>query len=125
MTDAQKLEVLVGRAIERELKLPLWLGEAVSLQFDELHPGYFTIYDPNSLGFTLEEMAPMILFNHDFARALFGGPTIDGYIDAFGAHIGKDMSHFKPYKYHLQQAIILPTLSEQIDYMYKAVLDHE
>lgn len=68
-----------------------------------------------------------VLFDNDFARSLFkdfGTPDPNTLQTLFGSD---DYLIYtgEAWQYHLQQAVILPTTSEQIDYMYEVVFGAE
>lgn len=123
MTKAEKLEALIGKAIERG-----WTGS--------------NLVDTEAF-YLLQGVGPYdVIFDHDFAKALFGGERYtyhhDGYkryekgdlvaskldprIPAYSAIEDKDFWSggvtYEPYEYYLQQAVIS---DDPIDYMYKAV----
>jgi hypothetical protein len=73
-----------------------------------------------------------VIFNHDFARALFGDTsqflgykTTDNSIEWKWSDNPKEfgfiITRLPAFQYHLQQAIILPTIEKQIDYFYGVV----
>lgn len=104
MTDAQKLEALVRRAVENKWKDDyIWEGRDIHFLLDRTDE-FETTYG----GFI------GLIFNHDFARALFGELLV---CPMTGYHTcdGKCKPKFEN---ELQQAVIS---EDPIDYMHKAV----
>jgi hypothetical protein len=111
MTDTQKLEVLVQKA--KELS-----------SFDDtgtyMQDGRLTVYG--------KDYPYGILFNKDFARALFGDGPSCAYCGEPPKHIHKpdcvEGRNIWPYlyDYHRQQAVVS---DNPIDYMYNAVFGDE
>lgn len=112
MTDAEKLEALVRRAVESGY---------------EDKPNFLTQKhieaERRRVGWYLQERSPTdILFNHDFARALFG----DKQYVAYQYHNRLDRKDerliesgiYPIWKWHLVRAV---SHNNPIDYMYKAV----
>lgn len=112
MTDKQKLEVLVRKAVEGGYCL--WeIGRDWTTENEiTFHMRYINEQDGGVFG--LSAACYAILFDHDFARALFGTePCGEGLVEM------DDRMYDKPlFQYHLQQAVIAPN---PIDYLYKAV----
>jgi hypothetical protein len=147
MTYAEKLQALVRKAIERDWdafgsesqQIDVETVQQVNgeLQPDLMvdKPGIYVYVYRHHGTYSVSE----VLFNHDFARALFGeifvcGRDGSGDIDQAEAkdtpwrvscnYENGDYSFaVEAFKYRLQQAVVLPTISEQIDYIYRAVFD--
>lgn len=98
MTDAQKLEALIQRAIEGEFNFDHWRRRNRLAEGEK----------PNG------DVETSLIFNHDFARALFG----DTWTSENCQEVSYEEMDYKPWEYHLQQAVIS---DNPIDYMYQAV----
>jgi hypothetical protein len=108
MTQSEKLEKLVEYAIENGFELKDWdrLPEV---------PGAKQMFI-NTLG-----DAKTLIFNHDFAKALFGKEEICITCEQSRTHVAYrcDFPAYElTYRHFLQQAVIAPN---PIDYMYKEV----
>lgn len=120
MTDAQKLEALVRRAVEG--------GTDIALVIPELKGIESTGAAAIAAYLLINNRVYQFLHSHEVARALFGEETICINCGQVHAHpdgicdIGYGFE-LESFEYHLQQAIILPTPSEQIDYFYRAVFN--
>ena len=102
MTQSEKLQKLIQKAIDGGFKGKGLLSPPSS-QF---------IVDPREI--------PLLIFNHDFARALFGEEPEYGirrYSSSAGEITRQDAGMFIPWKLHLQQAVIS---DDPIGYMYDA-----
>lgn len=128
MSDAEKLEALVRKAVEGgwdSYGWPDWAvwGEDTIMFYDKSqeHDHTKMVQHGNELELST------IIFNHDFARALFG----NDHVDCDCSHEcecqcaicrnGWDvlpLGELHSWQHHLQQAVISP---DPIDYMYKAV----
>lgn len=110
MTQAEKMEALVQRAIERGFKHWSFSNALPGKELDVAADGGVSEYD--------------ILFNHDFARALFGEDKIEVYGGLWTKGIPKpttiELHQVDAYLHHLQQAVIS---KDPIDYMYKVVFN--
>lgn len=118
MTQAEKLEALVRRAVDRDLDLR-------QLYFDLTEGGLISSVEDFMIW--LREGANNsdrlnIIFNHDFARALFGDDmAMFAAEDIKKDELGKvNMPGLTWAEYHLQQAVIS---EDPIDYFYKVVFD--
>lgn len=118
MTQSEKLEALVERAISK--------GWNVEGEFKHIHS---TLDDELIVTFSYRNRyfvysATSIIFNHDFANALFGGHTDPDIFppSSIGLNQAYRISGWKYHlwKYHLQQAVIA---DNPIDYMYKEVFE--
>lgn len=116
MTQAEKLEALVRRAIEG--------GFSFGKQY---YGQYIGTAEPAVLLFKVPDdtlrmpWAVPLLADHDFARALFGEEPKRRYDLYEGNGYSADEAgqvDLLNFQYHLQQAVIS---SDPIDYMYKAV----
>lgn len=110
MTNAQKLEALVRRAVENG-----WEPN------DRVHTAddFLKVKRSEWRYAGMKQIIPWLIFNHDFARALFGEtkPLENGeYPPEVVLYKGKPVWH--PWSRHLQQAVIS---EDPIDYMYQAV----
>lgn len=108
MTDAQKLEALIQRAIEGKYYNPAFMDVDDKLL-------------PKTFAYTIEQEGYYgLIFNHKFAKALFG--EIDNQnanLSCYSAHRAYDEPEIICYwQFHLQQAVIS---DNPIDYMYQAV----
>lgn len=136
MTNAQKLEALVRKAIENGWPVP-WMDFNLP-KYDD-----YGVEDSGD-----RWPYPAILFNHDFARALFGEEEMFFGVMELGSEETEivarifrqprwftleDVKKHRPVRevfytrmpmcdYHLQQAVIS---KNPIDYMYKAVFDDQ
>lgn len=113
MTQSEKLKALIERAILK--------GWNVEGEFEHIRP---TLDDELIVTFSYRNRGfvhsvTSIIFNHDFARALFG-KQIDP--DIFPpSSIGLNQAYRNSgWQHHLQQAVIADS---PIDYMYKEVLE--
>lgn len=116
MTDADKLEYLVKKAVEGEWRPDRAWGNV----------GMVTISEALTGSHDAPPFYKQIIFQHSFAKALFG----DKNIEVFGGIWIKDM--LKPstielhqidaFLHHLQQAVIS---DDPIDYLYQAVTKGE
>jgi hypothetical protein len=116
MTQAEKLEALVrgavGNGYANDYRWRVFNGRLINEDDDYAHS------------------APLI-FDHDFARALFGEGEPRKY-NGFNLETGKMLTEEEKARYlpkqqplwqsHLQQAVIS---EDPIDYMYKAVFGEE
>lgn len=126
MTDAQKLEALIQKAIDGGWDMygifckPFKISKNSKWHIDNKHavvvfPG--AIEGCHNFHINLDQF----MWRHDFARALFPGNS-KTVIYTLDGHTKKTVATpVLNFHYRLQQAVILPALSEQIDYMYKAV----
>lgn len=126
MTDAQKLEALVRRAIDNGWP---WVIKPMPDAIICVMPADLK---KESKGYLMRDLAwaPPFLYHHDFARALFGDDFDESkaqYIpftgesehpDDFADWYGKAHYDGPTYQYRLMMAVIAPN---PIDYMYKAV----
>lgn len=115
MSDALKLEALVRRATENGWEgRRFFVGSSPENQAAN-HYEIWTHYSKNDF-----------LFNHDFARALFGDePSPYGKVwqriePGKGVEYAVQNGYVPAWQYHLQQAVIS---EDPIGYMYKAVFD--
>lgn len=111
MTQAEKLKALVRRAVACG-----WDGIADST------PDRLLFYQVGETD-VFARSAEQIIFNHDFARALFGEQEfqgLDAVIASEDAFTGVKRTHY--WQCHLQQAVIS---NDPIDYMHKAVFGDE
>jgi hypothetical protein len=108
MTDAQKLEALITRAIEGGWDDVLLNLEVWSPHLRKLVTESYEQFD--------ERPIDAFLFNHKFAKALFGEERMPW--------IASDLRQHPPVKwqFHLQQAVIA---DDPIDYMYGVVFGNE
>lgn len=125
MTDAQKLQALIQRAIEGE-----WSEDRHFGRIDKGTKFYDYYPEDKCVSLRLDEYRTCdiqlaeLLFNHSFAKALFGEETITvarAKRDVKPGFVTTD-DVYEPYpiecfKYHLQQAVIAESA---IDYMYQA-----
>lgn len=114
MTQAERLEALVRRAIENG-----WRGDLLHATVKEQNN---VVWLENELG---EEWSVFdIIYLHVFARALFGNGSDCAYCGLPPHHVHPrpcpEGSNIWPYlwEYHLQQAVIS---EDPIGYMYKEV----
>lgn len=118
MTQAEKLEALVRRAVEggwtRHEKLMKFLEDAVLNDYHVLE----TDNDHQVHVFA-------IIYQHDFARALFGSEPfhilgVMGMAEQYRGELTniQEVVSMTNSEYHLQQAVIS---NDPIDYMYEAV----
>lgn len=109
MTQAEKLEALVRRAIETSPTDFEWTLESVSKDGN-----FLKVRDNKTTHIQLMD-AHRFLFLHKTARALFGED--DEPTGALDSHT--DLPEYIPsWQYYLQQAVIS---NDPIDHMYKAV----
>lgn len=118
MTDSQKLEALIKKAIDGEWKAEDW------------------VQGPQHLTQHLLQMSNVysVTFNHSFNKALFGEesrPFTICWYKLEGKHM-KDPDEFvaqhryiPAWQYHLQQLVLLPTISEQVDYLYREAIENK
>lgn len=114
MSAAEKLEALLQKAIDGGWS-PQTKQDGREIRIDPRFINWET---------TLPDHAYWFIFNHDFARALFPGMITfpKGQVDTVdGERLIEYGGGMLAFEHHLQQAIVLPTASEQIDYFYKAV----
>lgn len=108
MTQSEKLEALIERAVEGS-----WDAE-----------NYIAWKNGNRenilAALVRDEVWKQFIFNHDFAKALFGDDTV--YVaDILESPTEGDagwQESLNSWEYHLQQAVID---SDPVDYLYKAV----
>lgn len=120
MTDAQKLEALIQKAIDGGLHEHTFHSLPISAFRVDIEVGIMgkLISDDGE-----EIDVATVIFNHDFAKALFGEAMFTQYVDNIQGFPGKDARdegtiEMYIYEYHLQQAVIS---DNPIDYMYQAV----
>lgn len=122
MTQAEKLEALVRKAAGQSWVYP---GKEIGLDLDR-----DMRFSDNRMIWTGDDWWSWqeIIFNHGFARALFGDGPNCAYC-GFGPHMMHprpciEGSNIWPYlwEHHLQQAVVS---DDPIDYMYKAVFGEE
>lgn len=118
MTQAKKLEALVRKAVANGLQYaPRTKLVGISNDVDWILEGD-TIYFQPSVYVDLKEL----LFNHDFARALFGNGKIEVYGGLWTKGMPKpttiELHQVDAYLHHLQQAVVS---DDPIGYMYKEV----
>jgi len=112
MTQAEKLEALLLKAIENGADL-------------KLTP--ISVPDYAKLCLKSPWWEQLLFGSHEFVHALFGNGPNCAYcgVPPHNMHPNPcpEGNNIWPYlwEYHLQRAAILPTPSSQIDYMYKAV----
>ena len=117
MTETDKLSALVERAIENG-----WVPDRydeTERRSSELNYEFVAIwYDFRSY----PENYKLFIFDHDFARALFGDKKIEVYGGAWTKGMSKpttiELHQVPAYLHHLQQAVIS---TDPIEYMYKEV----
>lgn len=108
MTDAQKLEALIQRAIEGGYTYSgCYQDFNGKLMLDMKEEQWVTVFEA--------ENDYSIIFNHDFARALFGD-TPEYEADLYRPEAYQIT--LKHWEWHIQQAV---TSDNPIDYMYQAV----
>ncbi len=119
MTQSGKLGALIELAFERGWEfdnLDKWHVETRRKTNTVMNNWYqFVFTHPNASPQIID--AERILFDHDFARALFG--ECDNWID------GEDFDQVIPmngFERHLQQAVIS---DDPIDYMHKVVFGND
>jgi hypothetical protein len=121
MTQAEKLKALARKAVENG-----WDGVADST------PGALVFFQIGEIDI-LARSEEQIIFNHGFARALFG----EEYIDIKSGANNKDkvvpapqgmsdeelkVYYWKTFEYHLQQAVIS---KDPVQYFYEQVFPNE
>lgn len=134
MNQSEKLEALVRKAGENGL---LWNSHKIlSFKVQNLRQGYLPVYLETDETYEWEERdefgdetgvvhkenngqalsVESLIFNHDFARALFGEEPQHEIEQAGPPDILDNFEH------HLQQAVIS---KDPIDYMYKTIFGKE
>lgn len=106
MSDAQKLQALMTRAIEGGWDDVLLNLEVWSPHLRKLVTESYEQFD--------ERPIDAFLFNHDFAKALFG----DTWTSENCQEVSYEEMDYKPWQHHIQRAVIA---DDPIDYMYGAV----
>lgn len=123
MTQAGKLEALVQRAIDRGWEfdnLDKWTWGAIKKTDTVMNNWYYFLitYDGKEQFIDAER----ILYDHDFAKALWGDVPNDwreANMICYPAHRSFEKPEAVPlWQYHLQQAVIS---EDPIGYMYKEV----
>ena len=114
MTEIEKLEVLVQRAIENGWKTPkhgykIWLPVGST----EL---LIILYEDYDIDVQYNYQA--IIFNHDFVKALWGDKDIHDLSERISSTISQAYSLYN-WQYHLQKVVIS---DDPIDYMYKEAI---
>lgn len=118
MSNIEKLNALFDIAYKNGLK-------GTRPVYDE-NMGQWYVSDQDG-GYIVSSIFELI-FSCDFARALFGEGPSCAYckLPPHSMHPNPcpEGSNIWPYlwEYHLQQAIVLPSLSEQIGYLYNAAI---
>lgn len=103
-TQAEKLEALIRRANNNGYTS---------------YPSSWAEYE----AWDIDKPYTTFIFNHDFARALFGEKPeygIKRYGPTPNTITRQDAGEFVPWQFHLQQAVIS---DNPVDYMYKVVFD--
>lgn len=118
MTEAEKLEALVQKAIDRGWSHPLFKdGVSISANESDISIGYEDATSEYVMDvWNIKE----ILFNHDFSEFLWGSKSYCHMARLSGDNVVGKVRVIPLWQYHLQQAVIS---ADPIDYMYRAVFD--
>ena len=111
MTQTEKLQALLNEAVKKGYKLPFGQMCTVETTVSDLEI-WVRFYDDN---YVKSVNYQRILFNHDFARALFG----DGFASFKFQQVDRKEPNYiflKEWQGRLQQAVIS---DNPIDYMYQ------
>jgi hypothetical protein len=119
MTQAEKLEALVRKAVEKGLDQYAFHSLPITSFHIDIEVGLFGKFVSND-GEEID--VATVIYSKDFARALFGEEYIDLPYDYFGDtredyEFGDVLPEY-PWQLHTQQAVIS---SDPIGYMYKVV----
>lgn len=120
MTDNQKLDKLVEYGVDHGYRHRYDEGFTFIIGGSQV-PGSVAYYDGHEKWYLPYQA---ILFNYDFARALFGdqGHTSERGLEFESCpHCGTDISPEYCFEGYLMQAVTEPTDFRRIDYLYKAV----
>lgn len=118
ITQSQKLEALMQRAIESGWELGECPPEIITITNDTVTLAYWVDYieGEDEAKITEEWQFERLIFNHDFARALFGEwPQLMKGVIPNGL---KSVTDIPRWQYYLQQAVVS---DDPISYMYEAV----
>lgn len=134
LTQAEKLEALVRKAIDNGWSVPIGIPEGFVPAFKVLPKAHLVLFNytnSDAPSFDLEKSGvgsfttttETVIFNHDLVRALFGvhrcvktEASEDGVQPDILCKVC-DGDELSPWQYYLQQAVVA---DNPIDYMYQA-----